>query len=142
VVSTGVCGCPQTHFLGHARARLILGAFREQERGDADGRQRQDVGTAVRLQPLLVGQPVSADVLYLPFERDFRAVVIARPFAVVFWLDQGEGLALAEAEHDDKDPQRVQRVTLAARRFEELPCLVDSPGVPAPELLPRLGQLR
>ena len=38
----------------------------------------QDVGTAVRLQPLLVGQPVSADVLYLPFQRDFRAVVIAR----------------------------------------------------------------
>lgn len=62
-----------------------------------------------------MGQPVPADVLYLPFERDFRAVVIARPFVVAFRPDQAEGLALTEAEHDDKDPQRVQRVILAAR---------------------------
>jgi hypothetical protein len=44
------------------RAGLVLVALREQERGDADGRQGQDVGAAVRLQPLLVGQPVSADM--------------------------------------------------------------------------------
>jgi hypothetical protein len=51
-----------------------------------------------------VGQPVSAHVLYLPFERDFRAVVIARPFFVTFWPDKAEGFTLAEAEHDDEDP--------------------------------------
>src|SRR5262249_23309331 len=54
--------------------------------------------------------------------------ILVRP-PVVIRFDQPERLALAQPEYEDQHPERIERIILVARAFEELAGLVHGPRV-------------
>src|SRR5215831_6261527 len=119
-------------------AGLVLVAPGDPQGGNADRRKRQRVRAAISLEHLLVSERMAADALQLPFEVDNGAVLVCPP--VVIRFDQPERLALAQPKDEDQHPERVERIILVARAFEELTGLVYGPRVPAPVLLAGFGQ--
>ena len=84
-----------------------------------------------------MSERMPADALQLPFEVENGVVLVRLPISIRF--DQPERLSLAQPEHEDQHPERVELIILVARAFEELAGLVDGPRALAPVPLAGLG---